>query len=111
MSEIVARQFAMAANYFVDNVSKLPSSDYISIRYEDFCARPRAVVGDVLDFLGLAEEAPVDYENLVRKPRAAIRDDATTATGRELSRLNLRPYAAQCGYGPDAERAPCAGAQ
>ncbi len=97
-AKIVARQFATTARYFVKNVSKLPSSDCVSIRYEDFCDRPRAVVGQVLDFLGLTEENPVDYETLVRKPRAAIGDDAAVAARRELRRLNLEPYAARCGY-------------
>jgi LPS sulfotransferase NodH len=97
-AKIVARQFAVTARNFVENVSALPSSDFVSLRYEDFCDRPRAVVGEVLDFLGLSEEVPVDYERLVRKPHATIRDDATTATWRELRRLNLDPYAARCGY-------------
>jgi LPS sulfotransferase NodH len=97
-AKIVARQFAATAGYFIDNVEKLGPQDYVSVRYEDFCARPRAVVSEILGFLGLHEEAPVDYERMVRKPRASIRDDAADLARRELRRLNLKPYAARCGY-------------
>ena len=96
-AKIVARQFASSARYFVENVGKLPSPDYVSIRYEDFCARPRAVVGAVLDFLGLEQRAPVDFETVVRKARGPIRDEADAAVRRELSRIDLSAYAARCG--------------
>jgi hypothetical protein len=97
-AKIVARQFAATAEYFVANVGRLAPSDYVSVRYEDFCANPRAVVSEILGFLGLSEENPVDYERMVRKPRAAIRDAASEIARRELHRLHLEPYAARCGY-------------
>jgi len=97
-AKIVTRQFAATARYFVANVEKLPPQDFVSLRYEDFCARPRAVVGGVLEFLGLEERVPVDYESLVRKPRASIRDEADRAAREELRRFDLAPYAARCGY-------------
>lgn len=97
-AKIVARQFALTARYFVDNVAKLPAGDYVSVRYEDFCDRPREIVGEVLDFLGLTETAPVDYERAVKRPRASIADEASELTRKELRRLHLEPYAARCGY-------------
>lgn len=97
-AKIVARQFAATARYFVENVGELSPADYVSLRYEDFCARPRAVVAGVLDFLGLEERVPVDYESVVRKPRASIEDSASQATRQELRRFDLAPYAARCGY-------------
>jgi hypothetical protein len=103
-AKIVTRQFAATARYFVDNVGKLPPQDFLSLRYEDFCARPRAVVSGALDFLGLEERVPVDYENLVRRPRAAIRDEADEAVQRELRRFDLSLYAARCGYEWRAEQ-------
>lgn len=97
-AKIVTRQFAATARYFVDNVGKLPPQDFVSLRYEDFCARPRAIVGGVLGFLRLEERVPVDYESVVRKPRATIDDSASRATRQELRRLDLAPYRARCGY-------------
>lgn len=97
--KIVARQFAATARYFVENVGKLPPGDCMTLRYEDFCDRPRAVVSEVLDFLGLRERTPVDYETVVRRPRPAIRDEADAAVRRELGRFDLASYRARCGYG------------
>ncbi len=97
-AKIVTRQFDATARYFVANVGKLPPHDYVSIRYEELCARPREVVGGLLDFLGVEEQAAVDYESVVRKPREAIRDEADAAVRRELWRFDLAPYAARCGY-------------
>lgn len=97
-AKIVARQFAATARYFAENVGKLPPRDYVSLRYEDFCARPREVVTGVLDFLGLEERVAVDYERVVRTPRATIDDSASRATRQELRRLDLAPYAVRCGY-------------
>jgi hypothetical protein len=97
-AKIVTWQFAATARYFVANVEKIPPQDYVTLRYEDFCDRPRTVVGGVLDFLGLEERVPVDYESLVRRPRAAIRDEADRAVRRELRRFDLGPYLARFGY-------------
>ena len=95
----VTWQVARTARYFVDNVNALPPGDHLSVRYEDLCRDPGAVVNGILRFLGEAENHDVRYEELIR-PRRPGRE---TEGGERaiLKRLELRPYLAYCGY--DAE--------
>lgn len=54
--------------YYSQNISRLDKSDYISITYEGLCKSPRETILGILEFLGLEEVNPLDYESLI-KPR------------------------------------------
>jgi hypothetical protein len=100
-TKVVAWQVARTARYFLDNVRRLPEGDHLSVRYEDLCRDPAAVVNRVLRFLGEPENHDVPYREFIReraRPRAGTADGDP---GRVLRRLQMGPYLAYCGY--DAE--------
>jgi hypothetical protein len=92
---IVGWQVARTARYFLDHVGALPETDHISIRYEDLCRDPAAVVGRSLSFLGLPEKPEVPYRDFIR-----VRERRRPPEGERafLRRLRLEPYLAYCGY-------------
>ena len=92
----VGWQVARTARYFLDNVSALPADDHLSVRYEDLCRDPAAVVNRVLRFLGEAENHDLPYRDFIR-PRSGARD-VEAGEAAILKRLELKPYLAYCGY-------------
>jgi hypothetical protein len=95
---VVGWQVARTARYFVDHVGALAESDYISVRYEDLCREPGAIVARILRFLGLAANPEVRYQDFIR-----VRERRRASAGERaiLRHLRLKPYLAYCGY--DAE--------
>jgi hypothetical protein len=97
-SRLVRWQVARTARYFVDHVGELPAADQVSVRYEDLCRDPGAVVNQVLRALGEAENHEIPYREFIRireRPRGE-RGDADR--GAILRQGRLRPYLAFCGY-------------
>jgi hypothetical protein len=92
---IVGWQVARTARYFLDHVGSLPETDHISIRYEDLCRDPATVVGRSLAFLGLEENAEVNYREFIR---VRARRRAPEGERAFLRRLRLEPYLSYCGY-------------
>ena len=95
---LVGWQVTRTARYFVDNVRLLPETAYVSVRYEDLCRDPGAIVRRILAFLRLPDNPEVRYRDFIRvrerpRPQAADGDQAAI-----LRRLELKPYLAYCGY-------------
>jgi len=92
---IVGWQVARTARYFLDHVAALPETDHISIRYEDLCRDPAAVVGRSLAFLGLPAQPEIPYRDFIR-----VRERRRAPEGERafLRRLRLEPYLTYCGY-------------
>jgi hypothetical protein len=95
-ARFVGWQVARTARYFLDNVGALPPADHLSVRYEDLCRDPEAVVNRVLLFLGEAENHEVRYQDFIR-PRRHGRD-VDAGVDAILKRRGLKPYLAYCGY-------------
>jgi len=98
--KVVGWQVTRTARYFVDNVRSLADADYLSVRYEDLCPNPGAVIRRILGFLGLPDNAELRYEDFIRvreRPRPAGGDGDPSAI---LRRLDLQRYLAYCGYEP-----------
>jgi hypothetical protein len=97
-TRVVGRQVTRDARYFLDNVHSLALSDYVSVRYEDLCRDPGAVVNEILRFLALPENAHVPYRSFirVRERRPAPAGDGNPNA--ILRRVDLKPYLAYCGY-------------
>jgi hypothetical protein len=99
-TRVVGWQVTRTARYFVDNVRSLADADYLSVRYEDLCQSPGAVIRRILGFLGLPDNAELRYEDFIRvreRPRPAGGDGDPSAI---LRRLDLQRYLAYCGYEP-----------
>lgn len=52
--------------YYLKNIKCLSKEDFISIKYEDLCAGPNNVIGNILEFLNLKSD--MDFSSFV-KPR------------------------------------------
>ena len=68
--KIVARHVALVADYFLKNIDSVPKTDYLPIRYEDLCAEPDRIMGQVIEFLGVQPEPSVSFKSFIR-PRAS----------------------------------------
>jgi hypothetical protein len=91
-------QVTRTARYFVDHVRSLPEADCLSVRYEDLCGDPDAVMHRIQAFLGLTYDSDVRYRDFIRvrqRPRTVDGDGDPSAI---LRRLELQPYLTYCGY-------------
>jgi Sulfotransferase family len=99
-TRVVGWQVSRTARYFVDHVRDLADGDHVSVRYEDLCRQPGAVIHHILAFLGLPDSSELRYEDFIRvreRPRPAGGDGDPSAI---LRRLDLQRYLAYCGYEP-----------
>jgi hypothetical protein len=95
---VVGWQVARTARYFLDHVRSLPEADHLSVRYEDLCQDPGAVIHRILGFLGRPDNSQVRYRDFIRvreRPRPPEGDGDPAAI---LRRVELKPYLAYCGY-------------
>jgi hypothetical protein len=94
----VSSEVTRTARYFVDHVRDLADGAYHSVRYEDLCRDPDAVIHCLLAFLGLPGNSELKYQDFIRvreRPRPANGDGDPSAI---LRRLDLQRYLAYCGY-------------
>jgi hypothetical protein len=63
---LAIRHVRRAADYYLENVSSLPAGDYITVRYEDLCADPRATLSSIMHALGLEDFADIDYNGYIK---------------------------------------------
>jgi hypothetical protein len=54
--------------YYLSHIGELPDSRCTHVSYERLCASPDPLIADVLAFLGLSAERPIDFGALI-KPR------------------------------------------
>lgn len=97
-TRVVDWQVTRTVRYFLDNVRSLPEADYLSVRYEDLCRTPEAVIQRILSFLGLPDNPELRYRDFIRvrpRPRPVQGDGDPSAI---LRRLELQPYLTYCGY-------------
>jgi hypothetical protein len=95
---VVCWQVARTARYFLDNVGALPETDHISVRYEDLCREPDAVVNRILAFLGEPGNHEVPYHQFIRVRDKRRRERGDGDPAAILKRHQLGPYLAYCGY-------------
>jgi Sulfotransferase family len=62
----VTKQSVESTTYFLDNFESLPNKDYLSIKYEDMCKTPEAIIFRILEFLELQPRSTLDYESLIQ---------------------------------------------
>lgn len=62
---IATRHVCKGITYFLENISKLSSSDYINVRYEDLCASPNQTVMRILDWLNFRDHLKLPYESFI----------------------------------------------
>ena len=95
---LLMRYATMAADYFLENISRLPDEHYLSIRYEDLCQRPETVMTTVLDALRLQPSRQVEYASMVQPRPLNLLPDV--ARKQEQIERRLEPYLTRLGYPP-----------
>jgi hypothetical protein len=95
-ARMVTRHIKRATTYYLKHVDTLPTTDYVSIRYEDLCVDPRGQIGRILAFLGLEEQIPLSYESYI-EPRAT-RLLPEVARRENHIQQKMKPYFAEFGY-------------
>ncbi|HHW77821.1 MAG TPA: sulfotransferase [Xanthomonadaceae bacterium] len=81
--------------YYFSNISQLPSTSYVSIRYEDLCRNPGSALTEISQFLGV--ELRTDLPQQPVKPRALPVSSKVFACYEK--KLNaLKPYLSHLGY-------------
>ena len=93
---IVTRHVNLATKYFLDHVSSLPQSSYVSVRYEDLCEEPRQTINTILDGLGLKGEASVEYGAMINVRSGSLLDEVERS--RESIFRKMRGYFEYFGY-------------
>lgn len=83
---LMSRRIDKHCAYYRDHINELPSSDYVSLRYEDLCREPNEQIARILDFVGVEPRRTIDYRELIQ-PRALKRLPDIT---RIEDRLNRR---------------------
>ena len=64
----ITRVTKKSTNYFLKNIEKLPTEDYISITYEEFCAHPQSTIENIMKKFCLPLSTTLEVTALM-KPR------------------------------------------
>jgi hypothetical protein len=92
----VIQQSVQSTTYFLENVDSLPNTDYVSVRYEDLCNEPEAIIHKIVGFLGLEPKVTLAYDTLIEpRPTKLL---AEVQGKYEQIRQKLQPYFAYHGY-------------
>src|SRR5581483_1073360 len=95
---IAAFRTARGISYLLKNLSQIPESQAVTIRYEDLCADPDKILQQIIDFLGIAYQVS-GFRSLVQERASDPASEARRAYGRLRSRV--APYLALCSYGSE----------
>jgi hypothetical protein len=60
LEHTAAYQWATANQFIIDDLAVLPRHRWLSVRYEDFVAKPFAAVNQIIEFAGLSSDAALD---------------------------------------------------
>jgi hypothetical protein len=94
---LARRHVARVADYFLRHIEGLAPSDYVTVRYEDLCARPEETMRSLVSFAGVSVATWPDYRRLVAPREQRLLPEVAS---RQLSiRGGLRVYCEYCDYG------------
>jgi len=92
----VTQKSMLATSYYLENINSLPTTDYISIKYEDLCQSPESTILKVLEFLQLEAKTTVDYDNLIATRPLKLLPEVQNSYDEICRKLQL--YLVHCGY-------------
>ena len=92
------KDYLTSTSYFLENIGKLPQTDYISIKYEDLCDRPEETILKVLEFLELEARKNLDYQNLIETRSTNLLPEIEK--NYDLICQKLKPYLKYHNYKP-----------
>jgi len=88
--------FRRRAMQFLRSLERLPAESYTTLTYEDLCADPERVIGDLLRFLERKPDDLSGIEEMIRA-RPAPPNDSRVLRSATAARM-LGPYLRHCGY-------------
>lgn len=102
---LLATRLAESFQYYLSNISQIPSSQYASIRYEDLCADPESCLNRIGKHLQL-DLVPSVPRGFVAPRHLPLAESARRHYAATLSAT--APYLEHCGYSawPETETAP-----
>ena len=84
----------------MENISALPESDYVSVRYEDICTDLQGQIERILSFLDLTPSRDFQAEHGIQQRTLAMSPDLERSKHRVFSRM--RNYFENFGYSLEA---------
>jgi hypothetical protein len=87
-----------SARYYLRNIPKLDSDDFIELTYEQLCRRPDETITGILSFLELTAQNPIDFGAEI-KPRP-LKLLPTIAARKAYIQNHLQSYMAWLNYNP-----------
>ncbi len=95
---IVLRHVALATQYFLEHIARLPEADYRCVKYETLCREPRSTILAILDFLGMPGKSDADDGDLIQNRSVPLLDEVERNKSSIVRRL--APYLRYGGYEP-----------
>jgi hypothetical protein len=62
----ITRHMKKFMNTFLENIKNIKKSEYINIKYEEFCKNPNDTIGNILKFLELDSVKKIEYKDLIK---------------------------------------------
>ena len=96
----MALQSVRMIKYYLAHFKELPAADCISLRYEDLCQEPDAIMERITNFLGVHPPPQITYREKIA-PRESKLPPDIIARFHSL-RKKLEPYLKEQGYNDPA---------
>lgn len=78
---------ARLARYYLDNIGKLPKSEYVAIRYEGLCQAPDETMGRIFEFAGVTPAPGLSYAGKIEPRPPKVMDDVWRQYRKMIPRL------------------------
>ncbi|MBU0498292.1 MAG: sulfotransferase, partial [Candidatus Thermoplasmatota archaeon] len=85
-----------ATQYYLKHIDQLPQNDFITISYEQLCAKPNKTINKIIGFLGCTPKKTINYAQMIQ-PREQRIDQSIRAMSGFIYRIN-RQYFERFGY-------------
>lgn len=89
------------ARYYLQNIEKLPKSEYVSVKYEELCEKPDETMNRIFEFTRVRPENPAYYKDRIEPRPPKVMGDVWAQYRKILPKI--KPFLDYHGY--DAEPA------
>lgn len=89
------------ARYYLDNIKKLPQSEYVSVTYEGLCQAPDETMSRIFSFAGVTPVNPMSYKDKIEPRPPKVMDDVWRRYRKIVPRI--KPYLDFHGYAAEPD--------
>jgi len=93
---LLIRSYTEVTDYYLKNIGLLSKENYVSVRYEDLCKKPEAVMTQIMDFLGLKPTSEIKYSEFIELRQTKLLKELQIL--RHYMIKKMEKYLAYCGY-------------